>query len=276
LFWSNGFRISDDFSAGVKLSYIFSSIVNTYKNQLPASASPISYFVTIEEQTYIKDLQASVGFSFSRDSLWNKNYRVSVGLTADPDYFFKGLGINDVNATRTTQFFRASGVDKPIEGDTLATTTREMHLPPSLTFGVALARGSRWSVGTEIALQDWSSFKAFDAEDEGLQQSFRWSLGGEITPNPVAIENYLKRITYRLGVTYEKTPYMAPFENPSPVYDYGATFGLSLPAGRSSVDLAFKYGQRGDKAKHELEESYFRVYLGLTFNDQWFIKRKFD
>jgi len=40
--------------------------------------------------------------------------------------------------------------------------------------------------------------------------------------------------------------------------------------------LAFKWGKRGNKDENILEESYFKIYLGLTFNDQWFIKRKFD
>jgi hypothetical protein len=35
-------------------------------------------------------------------------------------------------------------------------------------------------------------------------------------------------------------------------------------------------GKRGDKANTLLEENYFRIFFGVTFNDQWFIKRKFD
>jgi hypothetical protein len=42
------------------------------------------------------------------------------------------------------------------------------------------------------------------------------------------------------------------------------------------VDLAFKFGKRGNKDENILEESYFKIFFGLTFNDQWFIKRKFD
>jgi len=42
------------------------------------------------------------------------------------------------------------------------------------------------------------------------------------------------------------------------------------------VDLAFKFGKRGSMDENILEESYFKIFFGLTFNDQWFIKRKFD
>jgi hypothetical protein len=64
--------------------------------------------------------------------------------------------------------------------------------------------------------------------------------------------------------------------NNSQLKDFGINFGFSVPAGRSSLDLAFKVGKRGDKAQNILEESYFRVYFGMSFNDTWFIRRKFD
>jgi hypothetical protein len=50
-----------------------------------------------------------------------------------------------------------------------------------------------------------------------------------------------------------------------------------LPVSRiSSLDLAFKAGKRGDLNKNSIEENYFKVYFGVTFNDQWFIRRRFD
>ena len=276
LFWSNGVRISNDFSVGARINYIFSSVVTSYKNQLPVTASPIAYFVTVEEQTYVRDWGLTLAGSFSKDSIGSKNYRVSVGGTMS-------LG-SDLGATRTIQFYRANSLGANLEGDTLAEIKGTLHLPATLTIGASLARGLRWSVGGEFTYQDWSTFKSFDAEDEGMEQSWRFAFGGEWTPDPVSAENYFKRITYRLGINYEKTPYLAPFASADavspvvsqPVYDYGATFGLSLPAGRSSLDIALKYGQRGDKTKNLLEERYFRVSFGITFNDNWFIKNKFD
>jgi hypothetical protein len=38
------------------------------------------------------------------------------------------------------------------------------------------------------------------------------------------------------------------------------------------MDLALKVGKRGNKKENVLEESYFTLYFGITFNDQWFIK----
>jgi hypothetical protein len=110
-------------------------------------------------------------------------------------------------------------------------------------------------------------------DNAGLGQSWRTSLGGEFTMDPLALESYLKRITFRAGLTLEQYPFLA---NDKEVRDFGINFGFSLPAGRSSMDFAIKTGKRGNKEENILEESYFKVYFGVTFNDQWFIKRKFD
>ena len=76
-----------------------------------------------------------------------------------------------------------------------------------------------------------------------------------------------------MGLHYEKAPFLA---NNEQVKDFGINFGLSLPAGRSSLDLAFSVGKRGNQSQNILEESYYKVYFGITLNDQWFIKPKYD
>jgi hypothetical protein len=71
----------------------------------------------------------------------------------------------------------------------------------------------------------------------------------------------------------EQLPYLA---NGNKVKDIGINFGLSLPAGRSSLDIGFRYGKRGNRADNLFEESYMKIFFGVSFNDNWFIKRKFD
>jgi hypothetical protein len=64
--------------------------------------------------------------------------------------------------------------------------------------------------------------------------------------------------------------------NGNNVSDFGINFGLSIPAGRSSIDLGLRTGRRGNVSDNQLSEQYWKLYLGLSLNDQWFIKRKFD
>jgi hypothetical protein len=265
LYWSNGVRINRRWAVGLKISYVFSSIVKKEQSQLPSSISPINFPIANEDQTYVRDFMFAPGVSYSIDSLGAKNYRLSFGAVASMPA--------NLNAIRTIQYYRATSTGEIIEGDTSSRVHGSLRIPPSFTLGAAFSRGARWNVGTEFTYQDWGYYRDIENKKDNLGQSWRWGLGGEITPDPVAVDNFLKRVTYRLGVNYEQYPYLA---NKNVVRDYGATFGLSIPAGRSSLDIAVKMGKRGDKASTLLEENYFRVFFGITFNDQWFIKRKFD
>ncbi len=81
-------------------------------------------------------------------------------------------------------------------------------------------------------------------------------------------------MTYRTGINYDNYPYLI---NGNMVKDFGVNFGFSMPVSRvSSLDFAFKAGKRGNLVDNTIEENYFKIYFGMTFNDQWFIKRRFD
>ncbi|MCD9016971.1 outer membrane protein transport protein [Parachryseolinea silvisoli] len=261
LYWSNGVRINKEMSVGLRASYIFGPIENIYSDQLDRTPT----VVTREEKTSVSDFNFGVGYSFSRDSLWGKNYRFSAGVVYN-------LGTS-LKAKMKDRFYAVNAAGDTSDIYPLSSTRGNIDIPSSITVGLALSRGLKWSIATEFMYQDWSDFKSVNTDDEGLGKSWRVALGGEITPDPVALGSYLKRITYRGGLSLEQYPFLP---NGKAVKDYGASVGMSLPAGRSNVNIAFKMGRRGDRAQNILEESYVKIYFGITFNDTWFIKRKFD
>lgn len=262
LYWSNGVRLSKQLSVGLKASYIFGSKEDSYSTWL----SNTGYISSFAEKTVAKDFNFSAGLSFSKDSVGSKNLRISAGAVVDL--------ASEMNAKRSDKFFLLTQ-----RGDTIFTNQIDnikgtAKLPGVYTVGFSVSKGVKWSIATEFTLQDWSKFTSVNEDDEsGLTEAWRVALGGEFTPDPTGIGGYLKRVTYRTGFSYERNPFLV---NGNQVKDFGINFGLSLPAGRSSLDVAFKTGKRGNKADNTLEENYFKIYFGITFNDQWFIKRKFD
>ncbi|MDX1938563.1 MAG: hypothetical protein SFU21_15695, partial [Flavihumibacter sp.] len=63
---------------------------------------------------------------------------------------------------------------------------------------------------------------------------------------------------------------------------YNITAGVGLPMRKNPytnqftyINLSFEYGSRGNK-NTPLRENIFRVGLGLTLSDLWFIKRKYE
>lgn len=275
LYWANGVRLSKKFAVGLRATYLFGAITNSYSNQLNDTNQPINYLSTVEEKLRVRDFTWTSGVSFSSDSLFrNPRYRLSIGATHT-------LGGN-LNTMLRREKYRATA-NGPIDSDrdTLSTTNGNTYLPQRFTVGASLSYGAKWMIGAEVSYQDWSKFSTLNQGGESLTSDFRVSLGGEFTPDAFG-NSYFKRVTYRTGVSFEQTPYQVDVNDDlnrtqyRSVNDVGINFGLSLPAGRSSLDLAFRYGRRGNIADTIIDETYFRVFFGITFNDQWFIKRKFD
>jgi len=267
LYWSNGVRLNKEMSVGLKSAYLFGPISNIYSNLLgPTSAQSEPYLVSIEEKTNIHGFNFGLGFSYSKDSLGaRKDRRLSFGAM----YNFAA----NLKTANHSKIYRTTLGGDTIERYDLQNNSEKTHLPASFTLGASYGKGANWMVGTEFAFQNWQSFKKIGDDTDVLGKSWRTSLGGEFTMDPLALENYLKRITFRAGATLEQYPFLV---NNKEVKDFGINFGFSLPAGRSSMDFALKVGKRGNKKENILEESYFKVYFGVTFNDQWFVKRKFD
>lgn len=263
--WANGFRINKQFSVGLKTAYVFGSTISDYSNRLIQSDQTVPFVVAIKEQTYIKDFMFTGGLSFSQDSVFSSDIRINAGLTYSLP--------SRLNATKTTVQQRRLGSQDPITSDTLIYRKGTVDIPSALAFGVSVSKGIDWAVAAEFSMQDWSKFESVNVEDEGLEKTWKVSFGGEITPDQTDFKNYLKRVTYRLGGSYEKTPYAL---NGKQLNDYGINFGFSLPAGRSSIDTAFRFGKRGNKAETSVEETYVKLFFGITFVDQWFNRRKID
>lgn len=267
LFWANGFSITKRLAVGFRASYLFGSTTNSYSNRIINSTETITFpYATIEDKTFVQDFGLEAGISFSKDSLFSRQrYRLSVGMV----YEFN----NDMRARVRNRIYRSNGIGGNIDVDTLSTTRGSIYIPQGVTFGVSLSRGSRFTMGTEISYRDWTTFRSVNNDDEGLKESWRIALGGEYTPDIFDTDKFFKRMTYRAGASIEQYPFLA---NNNTMRDVGINFGFSIPSGRSSFDLGMKVGRRGNKTDNLIAENYFRVFFGVTFNDQWFIKRKFD
>jgi len=272
LYWSNGVRITDDFSVGLKATYLFGSVNRDYSNLLVVDNQPSLFIVGVNEQTYVRDFMFTGGLSYSKDSLFNKDFRLSAGLV----YSFA----TKLNAGKTTVLERRASSGTPLTSDTLISRDGSISIPSALKFGVSMSKGSRWMAGAEVSYQDWTDFKDLNNEANNLSETWKVAIGGEITPDPSS-NNYFKRVIYRVGMSYEKNHFL--IENPigsgnfNSMKDVGINFGFSLPTGLSSLDWAFRIGKRGDTVETVFEETYFKVFFGITFNDnKWFVRRKFD
>ncbi len=266
LYWANGFAITKDFSVGLRANYLFSSLENRYTNAVQI-AQAFPFAPQVFERFYFSDFTLQLGLSYRKDSVFNSRNRLNFGL------------VYGLESKLNTQFFktfrRTLAGTSSVQVDTLVNNARgKTVLPATIQGGISFGRTEKWTIGTDFHYSDYNRFRNYFGSNEGGQANWRWIIGGEFTPDPASLSNYLKRITYRTGVSVEQYPYLI---SGNTLRDFGINFGFSLPVSRiSTLDLALRVGRRGDILNTTIEENYFKLYFGVTFNDQWFIKRRFD
>ncbi len=150
-------------------------------------------------------------------------------------------------------------------------------LPTSFTAGITYQQRNKLRLGLEAGFSQWSQYENDAQSNVNLQDSWQLRFGGEIIPNYLSYDNYFERVRYRFGAYYRTDP--RQFEGEQ-LLDYGLSLGFGfpilLPRQRTSfINFAVEGGRFG--LSDELQETYVRMTLGFTLNDNtWFFKRKFN
>jgi long-subunit fatty acid transport protein len=266
--FTNGINIVDGLYIGLKASYIFGNI--THESVSGIENDSIGNSIAYINRTNYSD------FIFKSGIAYRKKLKDKLYMNAGFVYDFQ----TDVKGKRLLGFQPRDAAGVPILNvyDTLSSDVKgSVRLPAQYRFGVSIDSPLRWALAADFSYQNWSNFKDFDVR-ETLDNSYTLAVGGEFIPDITSVSNYFRRMTYRAGVNFSKTPISV---NGEQLNDFGINFGTSLPVGRgiSDLNLAFTWGQRGTLKSNLIKEQYFRISLGFTLNglyDGWFVKQKID
>lgn len=157
-----------------------------------------------------------------------------------------------------------------------------INLPASFTVGFVAqkfpvpGKEGGWLLGIDFTQQNWSQYR-FYGQVDSVRNKWEIKVGAQINPTPK--RNYFSTVAYRFGF-FAGPDYIKIGQNLS---QFGVSFGVGLPLAisrqapnqRSIINLALEYSKRGNN-NNILRENMFRVSLGLSLSDMWFIKRKYD
>ena len=262
--FSHGVRIYKNLAVGVRLGYLFGGIVETRSIFLTNTPGLTSVY---EDQLYYSDVLIEPSIYFGQKI--GKRTSLNLGVVYQP--------ATQVRATKDVTFAsQVSGARAPVPGqDIVSDERRDVRLPQKLSAGLSIDQYLKYTIGVDVTYQAWEEFESYETgQNEGMQNSFGLSAGGQFIPNASSINSYLARVAYRLGGHYRNLPFAV---NGQQITEFGIDFGLSLPVSNlSSINLAFEIGNRGTTEQGLIRENYARATLGVTFNDRWFIRRKFD
>ncbi|WP_420317433.1 hypothetical protein [Ekhidna sp.] len=274
LFWSNGFKIKDNFNVGIKASYVFGSIskestIILYEDRrILVDGDSIDVQIQVANPVQYSQLQSYSDFNF----LFGMSYRhkitderfLNFGAVFSPKSPMNG------NSELTLVRLSSSGSELGVPVD-VGSRKIEFDLPRMVGFGASYQKLNHYTIGADFEFSGWSNA---GSPETLYNNSFKIAVGGEFTPDYDNINTYWKRVKYAGGFNYQKLPYIV---NDQALIDFGINFGASLPvSGFSSLDLAFKWGQLGKSSNGLIKETYYKIVIGTTMNDRWFIKRKYD
>jgi hypothetical protein len=116
--------------------------------------------------------------------------------------------------------------------------------------------------------------KLFNLKDVEYKKGSKIAFGGFYVPNYNSFTSYFSRIVYRAGIRIEKTG--LNIQNQS-INEYGINFGFGLPfQAFQNINLGFEVGKRGTVKGGLVQENFASVRLGITLNDRWFVKNKYN
>lgn len=269
-------------SLGVNASYLFGNIQNIRRSVFPGVG--MSFNTRADATARVAGLYLDYGaqYAIKIDSINGRGLKDRVKIIIGATYSSQTNINARIDSMATSFFSNGDGFEFIKDTTSKVTNTKgTITLPLSVGFGLGFKKGDKWLISADFAMQNWSSYKILN-KTQGLNNSTRISLGAQYMPNSnsVGLNNYYKRIQYRIGARYAQTA--IELKN-TQLTEYAASFGLGFPVGRnyilqnfSMVNIGAEFGQRGTLANGLIRENFFRAIIGFTINDRWFVKPKID
>ncbi|MBO4434958.1 MAG: hypothetical protein J5769_05865 [Bacteroidales bacterium] len=147
-------------------------------------------------------------------------------------------------------------------------------------FGVGYQIADKYRFELDYTLSDWRN-AGFDAvpalANENFSAGMGYSIkaGMEYTPNRYDIRYYMRRVSYRAGMYFDKSYYAV---NGKQINDIGITVGATFPVFRwyNGLTVALQAGQRGTAGAGMVRERYFGFSFGANIFDIWFQKPHYE
>lgn len=267
---ANAFEIFKSISIGVNTSYIFGTIDKSQSVSFPDTAYRLN--TKVENSISVGDLYIDFGVQYYKKFKNNLHlvvggtYSPKINLNADGKY----LARTYVGEVGNIEYYRDTVDYKADKGTVI--------MPEGYGLGFSLSKRDHWFIGADYKMDKWEEFRNFERSDS-LVNSHTFSAGGKYTPNYLS-NSYLNRMNYRIGARFSQT-YLNLRD--TQINSFGITFGVGLPlralairGSKSKINLGFEVGRRGTTEKGLIQEDYFNFFLGVTVNELWFFKRRYE
>ncbi|GGE13945.1 lipid outer membrane transport protein FadL-like protein [Psychroflexus salis] len=154
----------------------------------------------------------------------------------------------------------------------------DVNLAGTTSIGVGFGEQLKWFVGAEYNIRTAPDFTALNfnvPNNVSYEDANEFKIGGFFTPRYNSPRGFYNRLTYRAGLRYQDTNMRI---NGQTIDEFGISFGVGVPAGRyfTNANFGIEYGRRGTKANSLIQEDFLSIFISFSFNDKWFVERRFN
>ena len=216
-------------------------------------------------------LSSNIDIPINRDLKFNimLSYSPSSILNSTNTKFLYTSTTNLINANSLGDFVEVNLEDRGLK-------STELRVPKKYTYGIGLGNTKKWYIGAQIEKKFSSNFKNefLNINNVRYRDSESISIGASYIPEYSSLTSFWNRVVYRFGVKNEKKSIIV---NNLPINQFSLNLGVGFPlAGLSKANVGIEFGQIGEENSLIVKENYFSLRLGLSLNDIWFIRRKYN
>lgn len=270
VFLGFGWRLLKPLSIGVNAGYLWGSIDRSVLPDADATANSLRKNYSTSVSNYKLDVGAQWVQPIGRFD------RLTLGAVV-------GLGHNlkndaEMTIVSTNQLSNSSDT-------TALKLTDAYELPMSFGVGAAYQHAGKLTLAADFTLDKWGDvkFPTFTGNEYKLQSGLlkdrmKINVGLDWLPNPSQMGGrFLEHVHYRLGAGYATPYYYINGKEGPKELSVSAGFGIpivNMHNNRSVLNISGQWVR--SSATDFLTENYFRINIGVTFNERWFMKWKVD
>jgi len=271
-YFSMGLYLLKGLSMGFSFQYNFGNII--YESRL--YSSDIERYLAEENDLKIAGISYKFSLNYKKQIAQGINLRTmllvspKVNLTSNNERFLRSLPNNSASVGFTEE--------QKIDLKSIGLEETKIDLPNNYIFGIGIEQKKKWFIGLQYSIYNDVNFdnKLFNVPNVEYKNSGEFSLGGFFIPKHDSFSKYWNRVVYRLGMNIGDTGLVISNQN---ISEIGLSLGFGLPfsiSSYSNFNLGFDIKQRGTLENNLIRETYYGIRVGLSLNDIWFIKRKYN
>ncbi len=276
-------RALSTLSLGTNLNFLYGTIDYYSYIYFPYSYGTVfnteQYTETVVHDIYY---QGGAQMAFDIDSIGHYNLKNNLKIILGYSISLPKK-LDAISQTTAYNFSsQSNNVIQPFDTFSYKTSVKgSIYIPLMQSVGLGFKSGDKVTVLLDGGYQQWSKFLGFGGDNQHMRDLYKASIGIQYLPKRAAIGDwaYFKKINYRIGARYNTGNIVL---NGKSLSNYAFSAGLGLPAGGgrfrlfAMANISAEYGVMGTSQYNLIQEKYFKFTIGLTFNDRWFIKSKYD